>query len=311
VSVLDVLARRRSEGREDGFRVAIVIEGGGSRATFSAGMAATVEGLGLTPLLDDAYGVSAGSINAAWLVGGSAREAMKPWVTRSVMRRSINPRRALRGGRVVDLEYLVDDAYLHELPFPGEAILASAVTFHPMATDADTGASTDLAPLIDGQSALRRAIQASSTLPVVAGPPVLLGGRRWVDGGLAEPVAVHTALAQDATHLIVLRTHAAAHAPAEPPSLVDALVRRWLRRHARGALEPWAQRVEHAETTQTLLDRLEARRRVLQVHPPDDAPAVSRVSTDTGLLAEALRIGQESAEVALGGVTRTIRSSEA
>jgi predicted patatin/cPLA2 family phospholipase len=128
---------------------------------------------------------------------------------------------------------------------------------------------------------------------------------------LAEPVAVHTALAQGATHLLVLRTHAAAHAPAEPPSVVDALVRRWLRRHAAGVLAPWAARVEQAESTETLLDELEAVGRVLQVRPPDDAPPVSRVSTDTGLLTEALRIGQEAAEVALGEAPRMVGSCEA
>ncbi len=306
VSVLEVLARRRTEGHDDGCRIALVIEGGGSRATFSAGMAAAIEDHGLAMLLDDAYGVSAGSINAAWMVGGKAREAMAPWTDRSVMRATINPRRLLRGGRVVDLDYLVHHAYLHELPFPGEAILASPVIFHPMATDADTGASTDLAPLLDGPSALRSTIRASATLPVIAGPPVLLGSRRWVDGGLSEPVAVHTALTQGATHLIVLRTHAAAHVPAEPPSVVDALVRRWLRRHAPGVVDAWVHRVERAHATEALLDELDATGRLLQVRPPDSAPAVSRTSTDVGLLAEALRVGHEAADTALRAALGTV-----
>jgi predicted patatin/cPLA2 family phospholipase len=315
MNVVDVLARRRTGGRDDGCRVALVVEGGGSRATFSAGMAAAVEDHGLTPLLDDAYGVSAGSITAAWTVGAKAREAMAPWTDRSVMRATITPGRMLRGGRVVDLEYLVDHAYVHELPFPAEAILASPVTFHPMATDADTGASTDLAPLIDGPTALRAAIRASSTLPVIAGPPVPLGGRRWVDGGLAEPVAAHTALAHGATHLIVLRTHAAAHVPAEPPGVVDAIVRRWLRRRAPGAVDAWVHRVERAHATEALLDELEAQGRVLQVRPPESAPAVSRVSTDVALLAEALRAGHQAADTALraalGPAPKVVRTSEA
>lgn len=304
--VLDVLARRREEGRDNatehadrGARVALVVEGGGSRATFSAGMAAAVEDHGLTPLLDDVYGVSAGSLNAAWLVAGKAREAMAPWTDRSVMRGTIDPRRVLHGGRVVDLSHLVDHVYVHQVPMPFATILASPVTYHPMATDAGTGAATDLAPLLDGPPDLRRALQASSTLPVLAGPPVALAGRRWVDGGLAEPVAAHAALAHGATHLIVLRTHGAGHVPAEPPSVVDAVVRRWLRRHAPGVVDAWAHRVERARETETLLDALQAEGRLLHVRPPDDAPAVSRTSTDLGLLAEALRIGYEAADAAL------------
>jgi predicted patatin/cPLA2 family phospholipase len=304
VTVLDVLARRRDRGRagpgqhaeRDHLRVALVVEGGGSRATFSAGMAAAVEDRGLTPLLDDVYGVSAGSLNAAWLVAGKAREAMAPWTDRSVMRGTIDPRRVLRGGRVVDLEHLVEHVYVREVPMPFTRILASPVTYHPMATDADTGASTDLAPLLDGPPALRRALQASSTLPVLAGPPVALAGRRWVDGGLTEPVAVHTALARGATHLIVLRTHGAGHVPAEPPSVVDAVVRRWLRRHAPGVVDAWVHRVARARETETLLAGLEAEGRLLHVRPPDDAPTVSRTSTDLGLLGEALRVGYEAAD---------------
>ena len=296
MSVIDVLTRRRDSGTlDDGHVVALVVEGGGSRATFSAGMAAAVEDHGLTPLLDDVYGVSAGSLNAAWLVAGKAREAMAPWTDRSVMRRTIDPRRILRGGRVVDLEHLVEQVYVREVPMPFATILASPVTYHPMATDADTGASTDLAPLLDGPPALQRALQASSTLPVLAGPPVTFAGRRWVDGGLSEPVAVHTALARGATHLIVLRTHAAAHVPAEPPSLVDAIVRRWLRRHAPGVVDAWVHRVARARETETLLADLEAQGRLLHLRPPDGAPAVSRASTDLGLLGEALRVGYEAA----------------
>jgi predicted patatin/cPLA2 family phospholipase len=224
---------------------------------------------------------------------------MAPWTSRSVMRGTIDPRRALRGGRVVDLEHLVEHVYVHEVPMPFATILASPVTYHPMATDADTGASTDLAPLLSDPADLRRALQASSTLPVLAGPPVALGEQRWVDGGLAEPVAVHTALAQGATHVIVLRTHGAGHVPAEPPSVVDAIVRRWLRRHAPGVVDAWVHRVERARETEAVLARLDADGRLLHVRPPDDAPEVSRTSTDLGLLAEALRIGYEAADAPL------------
>lgn len=177
MTVPDVLARRQAHGtHDDGARVALVVEGGGSRATFSAGMAAAVEDLGLTPLLDDVY--------------------------------------------------------VREVPMPFATILASPVAYHPMATDAATGASTDLAPLLDGPPSLRRALRASSTLPVLAGPPVPFADRR-------------------------------------------------------------------ARATEALLDELAADGRVLHVRPPDDAPAVSRTSTDLGLLGEALRVGHEAAVRAL------------
>lgn len=294
---------RKGEHADRDARVALVVEGGGSRATYSAGMAAALEDHGLGGCFDAVYGVSAGSLNAAWFTAGMAREAMAPWIDRSIMRGTIGPWRALRGGRVVDLAHLVEHVYVHEFPMPFATVFAGP--FHPMATDADTGASTDLRGLLTGPDDVPRALQASSTLPVLSGPPVSLGGRRFVDGGLSEPVAVHTALAAGATHLVVLRTHAASdgraplrsvsgeHAPAEPPSLVDTVVRRWLRRHAPGVVEPWRRRIAKARETEALLADLGDR--VLQVRPPVDAPAVSRTSTDLALLGRALAVGHAAA----------------
>ncbi len=90
--------------------------------------------------------------------------------------------------------------------------------------------------------------------------------------------------------------------PAEPPSVVDAIVRRWLRRHAPGVVDAWVHRVARARETEARLDELEAAGRLLHLRPPDDAPAVSRTSTDLALLGRALRVGYEAAEAVLDPV---------
>ena len=71
--VLRVLAARAQAGsqpgrRDDGFRVALAIEGGGMRGTVSAGMALALDELGLVTAIDAVYGASAGAITAAWLL---------------------------------------------------------------------------------------------------------------------------------------------------------------------------------------------------------------------------------------------------
>jgi hypothetical protein len=98
------------------------------------------------------------------------------------------------------------------------AVLASPVEFHPLATDAATGQSTDLRPLCGSPAELRLALRASAALPLLAGPPVQLDGRRFYDAGLSESVPYRTALAQGATHVLVLRSRrepAAAQAAGE------------------------------------------------------------------------------------------------
>src|SRR6185312_17222837 len=80
------------------------------------------------------------------------------------------------------------------------------VEYHPLGTDAATGESTDLRPLIADPAELRLALRASASLPFLAGPPVELRGRRFYDAGVAESFPFRTPLAQGATHVLVLRS---------------------------------------------------------------------------------------------------------
>jgi len=57
--------------RSDGTRVALVVEGGGMRGAVSGGMALALHELGLAGAFDAAYGSSAGTLNAMWLVSGA------------------------------------------------------------------------------------------------------------------------------------------------------------------------------------------------------------------------------------------------
>jgi len=75
-----------------------------------------------------------------------------------------------------------------------------------LGTDAETGESTDLRPLISSPVELRLALRASASLPFLAGPPVELGGRRFYDAGVAESIPFRTPLAQGATHVLLLRS---------------------------------------------------------------------------------------------------------
>ena len=57
---------RRTLPPEDGFRVALAIEGGGMRGCVTAGMAAAVHHLGLEDAIDVVYGSSAGTVIGAY-----------------------------------------------------------------------------------------------------------------------------------------------------------------------------------------------------------------------------------------------------
>ena len=207
--VLRVLAARARAGsqpgcRDDGFRVALAIEGGGMRGTLSAGMALALDEFGLVPAFNAVYGASAGAITAAWLL--SRPEGLRGWTEPAYARAFIRRSGLMRGRPVADVRALIEELYVSTFPMDFAAVLASPIEFHPLATDAATGRSVDLRPLVGTPAELRLALRASAALPLLAGPPVEFAGRRFYDAGLSESVPYRTALAQGATHLLVLRS---------------------------------------------------------------------------------------------------------
>ncbi len=214
--VLRALAARARAGsqpgsRDDGLRIALAIEGGGMRGTVSAGMALALHELGLVPAFDTLYGASAGAITGAWLL--SRPEGLHGWTEPAYARTLIRRSAALRGRPVADVRALIEDLYQTTFPMDFAAVLASPVEFHPLATDAATGESTDLRPLISDPAGLRLALRASAALPLLAGPPVTITGRRFYDAGVSESIPYRTALTQGATHILVLRSRRAQDAP--------------------------------------------------------------------------------------------------
>ncbi|MGV9294496.1 patatin-like phospholipase family protein [Amycolatopsis sp. NPDC003676] len=299
--VLELLAERIAEGsvpgrRTDGRRLALAVEGGSSRGTYSSGMALALDELGAASAFDDVYGASAGALNAAWLLCGRSRTGVRTWWNPVVMRRIINPLHALRGRAVVDLEYLVHQVYsvLEPMDFP--AILANPVGFHPLATDADTGESTDLQPFIEDVAGIKTALAASSCMPVLAGPPIAMGGRRFVDAGIAEPLPFRTALEQGATDVLVLRTRREDELPMRPPRVQDVVVPRFLRRHAPGTIDAWRTQYQRDLEDER---QLQEDPRLTSVRPPFGAPDVSVLERDPAVLRRAVELGRDAVYAAL------------
>lgn len=301
-SVFEVLHARRRAGsrpgaRQDDHRVALVIEGGGNRAAYSAGMAMALDAAGLTDAFDAVYGTSGGALNGAWLLTGQAQRWLPSWAWPDVAAARVNdPRRLLRGGPLVDLRVLVEHVYTQVTPMDFGAILDNPISFHPIATDAQTGLSEDLAPFIRDPSTLQTALRASACLPLLGGDPVPLGGRRWLDGGLSEAVPVRSALAGGATHVLALRTRREDQTAA-PSRLEALLLARYFRKHGRNAGQSYRTRHHRYAADDELLAT--SGPHIAQIRPPRDAPAVSRLSNDLDAIARAISIGQAAAAAAL------------
>ena len=342
--VLRALAARRRTGsrpgaRDDGLRIALIIEGGGMRGVISAGMALALDELGLVPAFDAVYGASAGAITGAWLL--SRPEGLLGWAEPAYVRVLIRRSAWLRGRPVADVRALIEDLYQTTFPMDFAAVLASPVEFHPLATDAATGQSTDLRPLIGNPAELRLALRASAALPLLAGPPVEFAGRRFYDAGVSESIPYRTALTQGATHLLILRSRPHPRpSPDAPRGSQDhprpspdsrrasrsarLLARTTLRRETPALRATFLARESRRAADDQILTDYEAASAalavtpapaatfvtavtpapathpaVLSIRPAPGSPVVSRLATDGALLQAALEAGRAAAHATL------------
>ena len=290
-AVSELLRRRAAGSRDDDARLVLALEGGGMRGAVSAGMAIAIDELGLTSAFDAVYGASAGALNGVWLLSGNPSDGLRPYADPALIRQYIRRSNALRGKPVVDTRHLVEELYEHVLPMRWDAVLSNRVRFHPLATDVETGRAVDLGPAIRDRTSLKLALRATTALPLLAGPPVVIDGRRYLDAGLAESIPFHAALAAGATHVLVLRSRRPQDA--ERPSrasrlLTGTLLRRLGEPVRRGYLE----RPARLAADDALLEGHEA---ILGIRPPADSPRVSRLEADSGVVRAGLEAGREAA----------------
>jgi predicted patatin/cPLA2 family phospholipase len=309
--VLDVLAARRARGEhaggpgrwDDGALVALAVEGGGMRGAVTGGMVLVIAELGLTPFLDGIWGSSSGALAGSWLLTGAAEQGMRPYLDPRIVRTVIAPRRALRGGPLVDVALLLDRVYPGLLPGFFEQVFAHPVPLHPLATDVDTGAWVDLGPTITSPDSLHAALRASSGLPVIGGPPVMLGGRRYVDAGVATAIPIDAPVAAGATHVLLLRSRRAGQRT-QPVSRAGRLVAGPLMRRVSPALErEYLGRFARESAQEDDLDAHEAHPErppcILQIRPGPEVPDVGRLERDVARVRPALEGGRRAARAAL------------
>lgn len=299
-----IRGRRESSCRADGHRLALIVEGGGSRGVYSSGMVQALEELGLASIFDAVYGTSAGAINGAWLLCGRAVAGMRSWTDPVIMRRAVDPARLLRGRPAFDLDYLVHQVYDGIEPMDFPAILANTTTFHPIGTDTRTGHAVDLHRHIVDKQTLMTALRASAGLPILAGPPVPLGDAEYLDGGLSETVPIRTAVRDGTTHALVLRTRRIDEQRPPAPRLHQVIGGSYLRMRAPGAYRAWLKRPYQQSIEDAFLANLGDA--VLQIHPPLGSPDIDSAARDTALLAEALTIGRQAVHTSVDALVSSV-----
>lgn len=184
-------------------RCAFVLSGGGSLGAVQVGMLRALFEQGVRP--DLLIGTSVGAVNAAWVSdrpdADGVHELGAIWV--SLRRHDVFPLSPLTGARglIGRSNHLISSDNLRSLleqHLPYRRLEEAAVPVHVVATELKSGRA---AILTSGPAV--PALLASCAIPGVF-PPVTIGRREYVDGGVANHTPITVAIELGASRIYVL-----------------------------------------------------------------------------------------------------------
>jgi predicted patatin/cPLA2 family phospholipase len=175
------------------------------RGTFTAGvLEAFAEELGEDGSgFDVVVACSAGACNAASYLAGQPRRNRRVYLDFLDGGKLVRWSRLLTGGSIMDIDYLIDDVTIELCPLDMEKLKKSPVPLYIGVMDAENG---DTRYLISHEDDLITALRATCALPAFYKGTVVYQGRRYLDGGVSDPVPVRKAIGLGAKELVVVLT---------------------------------------------------------------------------------------------------------
>jgi predicted patatin/cPLA2 family phospholipase len=265
----------------------LVLEGGGARAAYSAGVVHALAQAGVRPKA--VLGCSSGSINAAFCASEQTGTLVDLWSNYVPGKHFISWRRQLTpfGGPGLAVDDMLDRVMVGQSLFDPVAATRGEPVLYVAATDVSTGRGVLVKP--EAHNVIEW-LRASLALPVGYNRVVHIEGRGFIDGGVAMPVPFDEPLASPCEGPTVVVLTRKMHTLKPAPKLWErAFIWAIVPRVARAAT------LRQHELHNTVMQRLSLaveRKEVLLLNPPDDMP-LSRFTRDAGRLRAGIALGGE------------------
>lgn len=265
----------------------LVLEGGGARAAYSAGVVHALAEARVVP--DAVLGCSSGSINAAFFASGQTNTLCDLWADYVPGSHFISWRRHFTpfAGPGLAVDDMLDRVMIGQGLFDPVAATRDKPALYVAATDVATGKGVLARPTADD---VIEWLRASLALPVGYNRLVAIGERRFIDGGVALPVPFDEPICTSCNGPTVVILTRRMDTPKAPPKL-------WERAFIH-AIVPRAARIatlRQHELHNAVMGRLRLAvdcGEVLLVNPPDEMP-LSRFTRDAKLIRAGIELGQE------------------
>ena len=244
-------------------KLGLVCEGGGQRGIFTAGVLDEFMRAGFNPF-DIMLGTSAGAQNLSAYMCNQQGYARKVITRYTTARQFFDPMRFVRGGNLIDLDWLVETT-AQKMPLAmsyAEEQFALGKELCMCACRGDDYTPDYFAPT---QTTWLDLIRASSAIPGFYRSGVMLDGISYLDGGVSDAIPVQEAARRGAQTIVVIRT-----VPSQmfyTPQWFKRM-ERWL---GESSLQPFVNLVQHHEatyrTTQQFIEKPPGKLRILEIYP--------------------------------------------
>lgn len=265
----------------------LVLEGGGARAAYSAGL---VHGLAQSGVRAKAViGTSSGSINAAFYASGQTATVVDLWANYVPGNHFISWRRQLTpfAGPGLAVDDMLDRVIVGQSLFDPIAATRGDPALYVAVTDVLTGVGALVKP---GPHDVIEWLRASLALPVGYNRVVRIGERGFIDGGVALPVPFDEPLATPCEGpTVVVLTRKMHTLKAAPNWWQRAFIHAIVPRVARAAT---LRQHELHNSVMQRLSRAVEREEVILINPPDEMP-LSRFSRDAASIRAGIALGEE------------------
>ena len=265
----------------------LVLEGGGMRGLFTAGVLDFFLDQHLT--FDRCLAVSAGACHACSFISGQRGRAFRVGTDYLNDRDYCSTYSLLTTGDLFGAEFLYDRIPNELDLYDYEAFDASHTKFHPVVTNCQTGEAV-YPQAVDMHKDIQY-VRASSSLPLVS-RIVWVDGSPYLDGGIADSVPIQKAQEMGCTKNVVILTRPGGYRKKKDSTLPLIRARYWRYPKLVKAME---ERHLRYNETMDLLDAQNASGETFVIRPAADLE-LGRVEKDAAKLTRAYQAGYAEAQ---------------
>jgi predicted patatin/cPLA2 family phospholipase len=261
-------------------KTALVVEGGGMRGIFAAGILHAFGEKGFDPF--DLYiGVSAGACHLASHLAGQNDRNFDITLRYALNPEFINLWRFLRGGHLMNLDWMWEQTITNcrlNLKYLFENLRAKNKEYFVVATSMQTGEALYLKP---DENTLEDYLKISSSIPVFYRSLLQANNEPATDGGIADSIPVREAHRLGATDITVIRSRPADYIK-KHNSLILLIFSIYFRKYPR-LVEKFRKRAKNYMDSVNFINNPPQGVRISELAPPGNS-GVGRITRNEAIL---------------------------